>query len=99
MPQSPSRPSSTPTSSTSTLFSETETYREAQKARFKYPAEDEHLVRRLGSALLACWGILSPEQRERIFAEALTVWDREYHVPALEKKLEAFLRRAPARTR
>ncbi|MBU6473646.1 MAG: hypothetical protein KGQ94_13410, partial [Alphaproteobacteria bacterium] len=62
-------------------------------------AEDEHLVRRLGSALLACWGTLSPEQQARIVAEALSVWDREYHVPALEKKLEAFLRRSPARLR
>ncbi len=88
-----------PNSPESTLFSETETYREAVKARFKYPAEDEHLVRRLGSALLACWGILSPEQHARIVAEALNVWDREYHVPALEKKLEAFLRRSPARLR
>ena len=89
----------TPNLPASALFSETETYREAQKARFKYPAEDEHLVRRLGSALLACWGTLSPDQRDRILAEALTVWDREYHVPALEKKLEVFLRRSPARMR
>ena len=89
----------TPNSPASTLFSETEAYRKAQKASFKYPAEDEHLVRRLGSALLACWGTLSPEQRDRILAEALTAWDREYHVPALEKKLETFLRRSPARMR
>ena len=78
-------------------FSETETYRNAQKKLFKYPSEEEALVRRLGSAVLAAWSTLPEDARQRIKAEALSAWDREYHVPSLEKKLEAFIKRYPAR--
>lgn len=78
-------------------FSETETYKNAQKKTFRYPSEDETLVRRLGSAVLAVWSALPPEARERIRAEALTAWDREYHVPNLDKKLETLIKRYPSR--
>ena len=67
------------------------------KRSFKYPSEDEALVRRLGSAVLASWSALPEDIRARILAEALTVWDREYQVPNLEKKLETFIKRYPAR--
>lgn len=83
--------------SDATPFSETETYKNAQKKAFKYPSEEETLVRRLGSAVLAAWSTLPPEARERIKAEALTAWDREYHVPNLERKLETFIKRHPSR--
>jgi hypothetical protein len=39
---------------------------------FKYPSEDECLVRRLGSAVLASWTALSPELQERILVEAVS---------------------------
>jgi hypothetical protein len=64
---------------------------------FKYPSEDECLVRRLGSAVLASWTALSPELQERILAEAAKAWDREYGVAQLPQKLENFVRRHPAR--
>lgn len=78
-------------------FSETDAYKNAQKKTFKYPSEEETLVRRLGSAVLAAWSTLPEDARERIKAEALTAWDREYHVPNLEKKLDTFIKRFPSR--
>ena len=78
-------------------FSETETFKNVQKKMFKYPSEEETLVRRLGSAVLAVWSTLPEDARQRILSEALTAWDREYHVPNLEKKLETFIKRYPSR--
>ena len=67
------------------------------KRGFKYPSEDECLVRRLGSAVLASWTALSPELQQRILAEAVNAWDREYGVAQLPQKLETFVRRHPTR--
>jgi len=78
-------------------FSETETFKNAQKKVFKYPSEEEALVRRLGSAVLAAWSTLPEDARQRIMGEALSAWDREYHVPNLEKKLDRFVKRYPSR--
>jgi len=64
---------------------------------FKYPSEDECMVRRLGSGVLAAWGGLAPEVQARILAEAIGAWDREYGVPQLRKKLESFIRGHRAR--
>jgi hypothetical protein len=64
---------------------------------FKYPSEDECLVRRLGSAVLASWTALPPELQERILSEAARAWDREYGVAQLPQKLENFVKRHPAR--
>ena len=63
---------------------------------FKYPAEDECLVRRLGAGVIAAWPNLPPEAQEAIFAAAKTVWDREFHVSKLPDKLEAIIRRGHA---
>lgn len=60
---------------------------------FKYPSEDEPYIRRLGSATLVHWSEIPAELREKILAEAGTVWDREYHIPQIARKLEAFVRR------
>jgi hypothetical protein len=60
---------------------------------FKYPAEDECLVRRLGSGVIAAWPHLPPEVREKIFAEARIAWDREHTVSKLASKLEAIIKR------
>lgn len=64
-----------------------------QERVFKYPAEEECLVRRLGSGVIAAWAALPEEARERILAEARTAWDREYHVPKLNERLEGIIRR------
>ena len=85
------------TKSDAKQFSETETFKKAQKKTFKYPSEEETLVRRLGSGLLAAWSTLPEEARQRILSEALTAWDREYHVPNLEKKIDTFIKRYPSR--
>ncbi len=63
---------------------------------FKYPSEDEPYVRRLGSALLVHWAEVPEELRAKILAEATTVWDREFHIPQIAKKLETFIKRRPA---
>jgi hypothetical protein len=60
---------------------------------YKYPSEDETFVRRIGSAALTLWSSLPPEVQEKILAEANLVWDREYNVPGLHAKLEAFVKR------
>jgi hypothetical protein len=67
------------------------------KPAFKYPSEDECLVRRLGSAVLASWAVLPPDLQERILSEAATAWDREYGVAQLTQKLASFVKRHPGR--
>jgi hypothetical protein len=64
---------------------------------FKYPSEDEPYIRRLGSALLNHWAELPEDVRAKILAEAATVWDREFHIPQISKKLETFVRRHQSR--
>ena len=61
--------------------------------QFRYPAEDECLVRRLGSGVIASWAELPDEVRERIFNQAKIAWDREHYVSKLPQKLEAILKR------
>ena len=62
---------------------------------FKYPSEDEYLVRRLGSAVLKLWRGLPEDVRAKIQSEAANVWDREYGVAQIRNKLEAFIKRHP----
>jgi hypothetical protein len=64
--------------------------------QFKYPAEDECLVRRLGSAVIAAWPHLPREVQEKLFAEAKLAWDREHFVSKLPTKLEGIIRRRHA---
>lgn len=64
-----------------------------EEKQFKYPAEEECLVRRLGSAVIASWPELPRETQERIFSEAKIAWDREYHVTHLSDKMAALIRR------
>jgi hypothetical protein len=66
---------------------------------FKYPSEDEPYVRRLGSAVLIHWSEIPEDVRAKILAEASAVWDREYHIPQLPRKLEAFVRRFQTKQR
>jgi hypothetical protein len=61
--------------------------------QFKYPAEDECLVRRLGSGVIAAWSHLPEDAREHILNEARMAWDREHFVSKLPQKLESILRR------
>jgi hypothetical protein len=60
---------------------------------FKYPAEEECLVRRLGSGVIAAWNQLPDEARDRILQEARLAWDREFHVSRLPDRLEGIIRR------
>jgi hypothetical protein len=60
---------------------------------FKYPAEEECLVRRLGSAVIASWPVLPEAVREKLLAEARIAWDREFHVANLVERLETIARR------
>ena len=71
--------------------------RPAQKRVFKYPAEEETYVRRLGAAVLAVWPELDAGLRQKLLAEAATAWDREYNIDKLPAKLEAFIKKHPAR--
>jgi hypothetical protein len=59
----------------------------------KYPSEDECLVRRLGSAVVAAWPGLPEDVRNKLMAEARAAWDREFHVPHLNDRLETLVRR------
>ena len=61
--------------------------------QFRYPAEDECLVRRLGSGVIAAWAHLPEEARQRILDEAKIAWDREHFVSKLPSKLEAIIKR------
>ena len=60
---------------------------------FRYPAEDECLVRRLGSGVIAAWPHLPEEVRQRILDEAKVAWDREHFVSKLPSKLDAIIKR------
>ena len=64
-----------------------------EQPMMKYPSEDEPYVRRLGAALLVHWAELPDELRQKLLADAVTVWDREFHIPQLAKKLDIFLKR------
>ncbi|HVV28099.1 MAG TPA: hypothetical protein VHC40_09055 [Rhizomicrobium sp.] len=68
----------------------------AEEKFFKYPAEEECLVRRLGSAVITAWPKLPREVQELIFAEAKMAWDREYYVSHLADRLTAIIRRRHA---
>jgi hypothetical protein len=68
----------------------------AEEKSFKYPAEDECLVRRLGSGVIAAWPHLPREAQEKIFAEAKLAWDREFHVTNLPDKMTAIIKRRHA---
>jgi hypothetical protein len=65
----------------------------AQDKQFKYPSEDECLVRRLGSGVIAAWPHLPREVQEQIFAEAKMAWDREHTVSKLPDKMTAIIKR------
>ena len=60
---------------------------------FKYPAEEECLIRRLGSGVIAAWKQLPEESRDLILKQAGVVWDREYNISRLPDRLEAIIRR------
>ena len=65
----------------------------AEEKQFKYPSEDECLVRRLGSGVIAAWPNLPREVQEAIFAQAKIAWDREHFVSKLPDKMTAIIKR------
>ena len=68
----------------------------AEDKTFKYPAEEECLVRRLGSGVIAAWPHLPREAQEAIFAQAKIAWDREHFVSKLPDKMTAIIKRRHA---
>ena len=64
-----------------------------EEHRFRYPAEEECLVRRLGSGVIAAWNSLPEDARNRVLEEARLAWDREFHVSRLPDRLDAIIRR------
>jgi hypothetical protein len=64
---------------------------------FKYPSEDECLVRRLGIGVMSAWAGLPPETREKILSAASHAWDREYQISRLPEKLETLIKRYNSR--
>jgi hypothetical protein len=64
-----------------------------EEKQFKYPAEEECLVRRLGAGVIAAWPQLPEDVQALIFNEAKLAWDREHFVSKLPQKLESLLRR------
>jgi hypothetical protein len=64
-----------------------------EERSFKYPAEEECLVRRLGSGVIAAWNHLPEDAQGRILQEARLAWDREYFVKRLPERLETIIRR------
>ena len=64
-----------------------------QEPKLKYPAEEECLVRRLGSAVVVAWHELPRDVQEKLLTEAKAAWDREFHVPKLAERLSAIVRR------
>jgi hypothetical protein len=63
----------------------------------KYNSDDERYVRRFGSALLLHWDELPEDLRGKILADAASVWDREYGISHIARKLDAFMNRHLAR--
>lgn len=51
---------------------------------------DEHIVRRLGWALMRQWGALSPDQQQILLKQAVFTDDRE-EVELLSHKIAAFI--------
>lgn len=67
-----------------------------ESTSFKYPAEEECLVRRLGVGLMRIWPELPPDLKQKVMAETHSAWDREFHVSHLDDKLEALIKRFAA---
>jgi hypothetical protein len=59
----------------------------------KYPSEEECYIRRLGSAFLLHWDEFPEDLRAKILAEAASVWDREFDIPHVARKLDLFIER------
>lgn len=64
-----------------------------EERNFRYPAEEECLVRRLGAGVIAAWNQLPEDARDHILKEAKIAWDREFHVSRLPDRLEGIIRR------
>jgi hypothetical protein len=55
--------------------------------------EDEHILRRLGAAVLIVWDSLSNEVQSRLVREATFMMDRETKHTSLEHQIKAFIRK------
>jgi hypothetical protein len=57
-----------------------------------YDDGEEHLLRRLGGAIVVNWGALNPLQQEVVLAQAVLMDDREGTF-LLREQLEIFIRK------
>ena len=55
---------------------------------FKYPAEEECLVRRLGSGVIAAWTSCRKNRREPILARRASPGTANYNIPRLNDRLD-----------
>lgn len=57
----------------------------------RYDADEAHIVRRLGSAVVSLWNELPEQEREKIAQRALSVFD-EYQTVQLDQQIRHFIR-------
>jgi hypothetical protein len=57
----------------------------------KYDEFDEHILRRLGGAVVVLWDDLPTKQRRRILDQAILMGDR-YQTVQLKQQIEIFIR-------
>ena len=55
-----------------------------------YFEDEEHIVRRLGAAVVSCWGDLSQNSRERLLARASMIFD-DQESDHLEQQIATFI--------
>jgi hypothetical protein len=64
--------------------------------QIEYGADEEHILRRLGGALVVQWDALSPDLRDRLIEQALFMGDRDWTAHQLREQIEAFISRHKA---
>jgi hypothetical protein len=64
----------------------------AMAVTLKYKEADEHLLRRLGQALVLQWDELPDELQDVLIDQASAVLDREVDAPHDASRLETFIR-------
>jgi hypothetical protein len=61
-------------------------------SHFKYSEDEEHILRRLGSALVVLWTDFPEKQQNRIIQQAVFMPDR-YQTVQLNEQIRAFIRK------
>ena len=56
------------------------------------PPDEEHILRRLGAAVVVAWDSLPTDLQARLLSEATWAQDREFKHTSLEHQIKAFIR-------